>query len=193
MLLYLDYDFYHSSVPSSFIRSTRCLVTSGSSESSSSPSVKRSYQQHEYFNVIITSKIRDGATGIIHRGILRATVKGDETLERTVVVKFAFLEDQQRRLRHEYEAYRRLAAHGVTGVLEVYGIFEDRGGSSRARYGHCSTTLCELKPEMARIDPILTPAQRCVYPFSISEIGLSESLKVFTKPVIGTVIFGQRT
>ncbi|KAJ7793314.1 hypothetical protein B0H14DRAFT_149814 [Mycena olivaceomarginata] len=125
MLLHLDYDFYHSPVPSSFIRSTRCPVTSGSSESSSSPSVKRSYQQHEYFNVIITSKIRDGATGIVHRAVLRTTDKRSESLEQNVVVKFAFLKDQQRRLRHEYEAYRRLAVHDVTGAPEVYGIFED--------------------------------------------------------------------
>jgi hypothetical protein len=125
MLLYLDYDFYHSPVPSSFIRSTRCLVTSGSSESSSSPFVKRSYPQHEYFNVIITSKIRDGATGIVHRAVLRTTEKGSKSLEQNVVVKFAFLKDQQRRLRHEYEAYRRLAVHDVTGAPEVYGIFED--------------------------------------------------------------------
>ncbi|KAJ7321827.1 hypothetical protein DFH08DRAFT_1085720 [Mycena albidolilacea] len=105
-----------------FISTTTSIIPH---ESSSSPSVKRLYQQHEYFNVIITSKIRDGATGIVHRAVLRTTDKGSESLEQNVVVKFAFLKDQQRRLRHEYEAYRGLVAHDVTGASEVYGIFED--------------------------------------------------------------------
>ncbi|KAF8201907.1 hypothetical protein K438DRAFT_1758174 [Mycena galopus ATCC 62051] len=49
-LLHLDYEFYHSPTPASFTRSAPCLATSTSSESSSPPLVKRSYQRHEYFN-----------------------------------------------------------------------------------------------------------------------------------------------
>ncbi|KAJ7236886.1 hypothetical protein B0H12DRAFT_1327202 [Mycena haematopus] len=163
MLLHLDYDFYHSPIPASYIRSTPFLVPSGSSEGQSPPRLKRAYQQHEYFNVILSSALGDGATGIVHGAIFRAAVdQGGETLERKVVVKFAILKDQQRRLRREYGVYRHLTARGVGGIPEVYGIFDDlEGGPVALVMSHSGKTLVELMPEDGgTLDSVLTPAQR---------------------------------
>ncbi|KAJ7236857.1 hypothetical protein B0H12DRAFT_122332 [Mycena haematopus] len=160
MLLHLDYDFYHSPVPASYIRSTPFLV---SIELPSPPRVKRAYQEHEYFNVILTSKLGYGATGVAHGGIFRAVVdRGGKTLERNVVVKFAILKDQQRRLRREYEVYRHLAARGVGGIPEVYGIFDDlEGGPVALVMSHSGKTLVKLMREHGdQLESILTTAQR---------------------------------
>ena len=43
-----------------------------------------------------------------------------------LVVKLAFTEENQEKLRHEYTIYRHLAAIGFTeNILRVYGLFQD--------------------------------------------------------------------
>ncbi|KAJ7321823.1 hypothetical protein DFH08DRAFT_888689 [Mycena albidolilacea] len=58
-----------------------------------------------------------------------------------------------------FEAYQRLASHGVTGVPEVYGIFEDlEGGPIALIISYCDITLWELNSDNGSVD-FLTPAQ----------------------------------
>ncbi|KAJ6481948.1 hypothetical protein C8R45DRAFT_1003556 [Mycena sanguinolenta] len=159
MLVRIEHDIYHSPVPASFIRSAPSLAIPGLSAPSTS--VKRAYQQHEYFSVTLTSRIGDGATGIVHSAILSATSKEGDTFEDSAVVKFAFLKDQQRRMRHEYEVYQHLTNHGVTGVPQVYGMFEDlEGGPIALVMRHCGKTLRRLKPDDVSLESFLTAAQR---------------------------------
>jgi len=71
-----------------------------------------------------------GCNGVVHSATLdlRAVLpSGDtSTLKRGgLIVKLAFSRDQQKRLRHEFDIYLRLAQQGAKGVVVVHGLFSD--------------------------------------------------------------------
>ncbi|KAF7296402.1 Protein kinase domain-containing protein [Mycena chlorophos] len=150
MLLYLRYGMHDSPAPASFIRSAPCLVSSGDAEEKTRPSVKRKYLREECIVVILGPQIGTGATGIAHTASLEVVDVQGRMVTANIVVKIAFLAEQQQKMRHEFQVYRRLVAHKVKGVPEVYGIFDDlEGGAIILLMSHCGTTLWDL-----RVDPM---------------------------------------
>nr|GAT51746.1 predicted protein [Mycena chlorophos] len=150
MLLYMRYGMHDSPVPASFIRSAPCLVSSGDAEEITRPSVKRKYLREECVVVILGPQIGTGATGIAHKTSLEVFDAQGRTVTADIVVKIAFLAEQQQKMRHEFQVYRRLAAHKVKGVPEVYGIFDDlEGGAIMLLMSYCGTTLWDF-----RVDPM---------------------------------------
>ncbi|KAJ7648306.1 hypothetical protein DFH06DRAFT_1476341 [Mycena polygramma] len=161
VLLYIQYDVYNSPVPASFIRSAPALLDSVPDRPFAPPPVKRRYEQGEYTTIILTSAIAAGATGIAHNAILKVTTAEGATLEETVVVKITFTTEQQDRLRHEYEVYRRLA--NVQGVPKIYGIFDDlEGGAIVLVMTCCGECLWTLRPDPgAKVS--ISPTQRAQF------------------------------
>ncbi|KAJ6458408.1 hypothetical protein C8R47DRAFT_1163195 [Mycena vitilis] len=148
VLLYIQYDVYNSPVPASFIRSAPALVESVPDRPFTRPPVKRRYEQNECITITLTSEIAAGATGIAHTAILKVTTAGGATAEETVVVKITFTSEQQDRLRHEYDVYRRLADSDVQGVPKIYGIFDDlEGGAIVLVMSRCGESLLTLRPD----------------------------------------------
>ncbi|KAJ7052708.1 hypothetical protein C8F01DRAFT_1375777 [Mycena amicta] len=162
MLFHLQYDIYHSRAPASFIRANPCLQHGKGCKPEKIPSIKRAYKPHECFAIILTSKLGDGAVGIVHGAMARVTTKDGETLvEENLVVKLAFRHQPQERMRYEYTVYTRLAEHGVTGVPKVYGLFEDlEGGAIALLMSNCGTNLWQLRPDKKTARTSVTPAQR---------------------------------
>ncbi|KAJ7065533.1 hypothetical protein C8F01DRAFT_1366508 [Mycena amicta] len=162
MLFHLQYDIYHSRAPASFIRATPCLEHGKGRKPGKVPSIKRAYKPHEYFEIILGSKLGDGAVGIVHGAMARVTTKDGETLvEENLVVKLAFRHQPQERMRYEYTVYTRLAEHCVTGVPKVYGLFEDlEGGAIALLMSNCGKNLWELRPDKKTARTSVTPAQR---------------------------------
>ncbi|KAJ7113943.1 hypothetical protein C8R44DRAFT_740818 [Mycena epipterygia] len=72
-------------------------------------SPKLSYGGHEYIAITLTSEIAAVATGIAHAAILQVITADGATLQENVVVKIAFLADQQERMWNEYAVYRRMS------------------------------------------------------------------------------------
>ncbi|KAF7309352.1 Protein kinase domain-containing protein [Mycena indigotica] len=161
MLLHLQYDIYYSPAPASFFRTTQCLVHKSNRQPAYSTQIKRSYQPYETFDIVLTSRIGSGATGTVHGATARMTTKdGQRLTEENLIVKMAFKERPQRRMRHEYEVYKHLAEHGVTGVPRIYGLFEDlEGGAIALVMSNCGQDLWRLRPDKSKARTAVTPAQ----------------------------------
>ncbi|KAF7329374.1 Protein kinase domain-containing protein [Mycena kentingensis (nom. inval.)] len=160
MLLYIQHGIYDSPVPTSFIRSAPCLHTAPTAPTPKRTPIKRRYRPDEYFTITLTSTIASGAVGTAHTALLRATWKGDNLAAQEVVVKIAFFAEQQEKMRHEFEVYRRLAEHGVKGVPEVYGIFDDlEGGAIAMVMSNCGECLWTLRPDPSDFDLPVTSRQ----------------------------------
>ncbi|KAJ7056872.1 hypothetical protein C8F01DRAFT_1233402 [Mycena amicta] len=143
------YDIYHSRVPASFIRANPCLQHGKGCKPGKIPSIKCAYKPHECFEIILTSKLGDGAVGIVHGAMARVTTKDGETLvEENLVVKLAFRHQPQERMRYEYT---------------VCGLFEDlEGGAIALLMSNCGTNLWQLRPDKKTARTSGTPAQ-CVH------------------------------
>nr|GAT53749.1 predicted protein [Mycena chlorophos] len=160
MMVHLQFGVYHSPVPASFIRANLCLVHK--SKRKSKIALKRSYQPYELIELTLTERLGGGATGVAHGAVARMATKDGQTfVQDNLVVKLAFREVPQRRLRHEYDVYRRLAEHAVTGVPKVYGLFEDlEGGTIALLMSNCGTTLWNLRPNKKDLAIFVPQAQR---------------------------------
>jgi hypothetical protein len=120
VFLYLQYGIYDSPVPASFRRSALSLV----SKTKLCPRPINTYGLKECLNIILTSEIGNGATGVVLRGTLEPEVDCVTPLD--VVVKLAFDFGQRDALRSEYEFYRRLKVKGVyKGIVTSLGFFDD--------------------------------------------------------------------
>jgi hypothetical protein len=108
---------------------------------------KDTYNSHEYFTLVLTSPIAEGATGIVHGATLELETS-DASLTEEVVVKLAFLDEQQERMRNEYAIYQHLARANVAGIPKVLGLFEDlEGGSMALVMNNAGVSLCEQRAD----------------------------------------------
>ncbi|KAJ6467970.1 hypothetical protein C8R47DRAFT_810437 [Mycena vitilis] len=149
-LLHMQYDIYNSPTPASFIRSAPPLSNVLPDLPFTQPPVKRRYAEHEYITLTLTSEIAAGATGVVHAATLHVVAPEGTTLLENVVVKIAFLAEQQKRMVHEYEVYRRLTRSDVQGIPKVYGMFDDlEGGAIALVMSHCGSCLSALQPDPA--------------------------------------------
>ncbi|KAF7299256.1 Protein kinase domain-containing protein [Mycena indigotica] len=164
MLLHMQYGIYHSPAPASFIRATPCLVhkTKTKRKEGYSAPIRRSYEVYECLEVVLASQIGKGATGTAHEATARLTTKDGQTLiEKNLIVKLAFREQPQRRMRHEYEIYKHLAEQGVTGVPHVYGLFEDlEGGAIALIMTNCGRNLWDSREDKTKPLTPVAPTQR---------------------------------
>jgi hypothetical protein len=101
-----------------------CLVTPPKP-----PAVKK-IEAHEFFILTLSDQRGEGATGVVHSAALELRVVlpsgNTSTLKHgNFVVKLAFSQDQQKRLRHEFAVYSHLAQRGAEGVVVVHGLFSD--------------------------------------------------------------------
>ncbi|RDB15923.1 hypothetical protein Hypma_003520 [Hypsizygus marmoreus] len=170
-LLRFQYGVYNSSSPSSFLRVGSSL--SPSIGPTHSPRLHRKYMPHEYFTIDVLSSIGYGATGIVHKGKLTMNDRDGPTVECDVVVKFAFMREQQERMRHEYSIYARMAASGVTGVIVgVLGLFNDvEGGALALIMTHGGTPLEDRIDKIVRVESIEErEAKRTAFLRAVGEI-----------------------
>ena len=113
--VYLQYDIYDSPTPATFLRSAPLVVHTRCPTPPLSPQTIRSYKPEECMSIVLTSEIKQGATGVIHRGTLTPEI-WDSAMQLDVVVKLAFNTEQRKALRSEYEVYRHLKLKGVHRV-----------------------------------------------------------------------------
>lgn len=126
--LYLQYNIYNSEVPASFLRSAPSIMA----HTKCPPRAIHSYGLEECMTIVLTSEIGHGATGVVHRGILKPEPQDDVT-PLDVVVKLAFNDEQREALKCEYEFYRCLKSKGVhQGIARALGIFDDCEGCACA-------------------------------------------------------------
>ncbi|KAJ7052726.1 hypothetical protein C8F01DRAFT_1375792 [Mycena amicta] len=96
---------------------------------------------HEYFEIILTSKLGDGATGIVHGAMARVTTKA------------------RRRKSRRQVGLSTPAAR--VNAIRVYGLFEDlEGGAIALVMSNCGTNLWQLRPDKKTARTSVTPAQR---------------------------------
>lgn len=113
-------------MPASFIRSAAPIMGKAKFPAPPlPPRALRTYAPKECLSIVLTSKIGNGATGVVHRGTLRPNKRGGSTML-DVVVKLAFTSQQRDMLRAEYEIYRYLRSKGVLrGLTTTLGLFDD--------------------------------------------------------------------
>jgi hypothetical protein len=92
--------------------------------------MRAKYGAHEFFILTLSAQRFQGATGVVHSATLELRVVlpsgGTSTLKRDgLIVKLAFLQDQQKRLHHEFDINLHLAQRGAKGVAVVHGLFSD--------------------------------------------------------------------
>ncbi|KAJ7088898.1 hypothetical protein B0H15DRAFT_288811 [Mycena belliarum] len=161
MLLYVRYALYDSQAPASFIRSAPSLLCISPDGASTTPGVKRSYREEECISITLINEISPGATGIAHNAVLQVVASDGSLFQANVMVKIAFMADQQTRMRHEYDIYKRLASFSVKGIPEVYGLFDDlEGGAIALVMSFCGICLRDLRPSGGRTEYPVSPAQR---------------------------------
>ncbi|TFK65904.1 hypothetical protein BDN72DRAFT_900309 [Pluteus cervinus] len=116
----------NSSFPASFIRKGDALSLFSPAPPDSIPHEwKSAYQSSEYFVLILGPSCGWGATGHVYMAELQLTLSNGRKLSRQVVAKMPMSADEQKRVRHEYDVYRHLWTHNVSGIPEIYGLFED--------------------------------------------------------------------
>lgn len=110
---------------------------------------RRKYFEHEYFTLVISSTIAQGATGVLHEAELVLKTKEGITLRCKVVIKLAFSAEQQDRMRHEYSIYEHLVSAGIKGVIvDVLGLFKDlEGGPMALIMSHAGSSLWDRRPD----------------------------------------------
>lgn len=128
VLLHLQYDIYHSPVPTAFVRSAPSINLDSVVITPLPLRAISTFKLTDCMTVILTSEIGRGATGVTHRGTLEVEYS-DEFVPLDVVVKLAFHNEQKDALRNEYEVYRCLRLEGILrGVTTVLGFFTDSEG-----------------------------------------------------------------
>jgi hypothetical protein len=125
VFIYLCYGVFASPCPATFVRIMP--VTNGPGQAPtpppSPPQEQRSYLPSESVNIILTSEMRPGSSGIVHIGTLEPKSPSDQRLE--VAVKLAFSQDEKETLAHEHRLYSHLHSKGVRGIPKEFGLFVD--------------------------------------------------------------------
>ena len=129
-LVNLQYGPYCSPAPASFIRLGPSCASSLQPNPPPVKKLKIKYGAHEFFTLTLSDQRGEGATGVVHSATLELRVvlpSGDTSMLKRddFVVKLAFSQDQQKRLRHEFAIYSHLARRGAEGVVVVHGLFSD--------------------------------------------------------------------
>jgi hypothetical protein len=153
ILLYLQYDIYDSSAPSTFVRSG---PTGQAPIPLPSQETVRNYQLEECLTIVLKSEIGRGATGEVLRGTLEVEASACVLLD--VAVKLALTSEQRDALRSEYNIYHRLRLSGVTaGIITPLGLFDDVEG------GACALVMPYVGIPLTAVPELVLPiSYQCV-------------------------------
>jgi hypothetical protein len=99
VFMYLCYEVFASPCPATFVRITPVADGPGQAPTPPpSPGQEKSYSPSDSVNIILTSEMRPGSSGIVHIGTLEPKSSSGQRLE--VAVKLAFSEDEKETLEH---------------------------------------------------------------------------------------------
>ncbi|KAF9042125.1 hypothetical protein BJ165DRAFT_1529579 [Panaeolus papilionaceus] len=126
LLISFDFDVYHSTAPSTFLRISPFCHPDFLSSPFQQLKPNRSYPMSKYMHFTAREKIGDGRTGTAFRGVLRIQTGSGHTIESKIVLKIPLGAQPTKNIHDEYRTYTELALAGVTeGLVQVYGVFED--------------------------------------------------------------------
>lgn len=131
VFLALKHTVYNSTAPASLLRELPTLFPGTAIPPKSSKAHvanrQRIYSPHQYITITVTSDLGHGAVGVVHRGSLEVTTAKGVTYSCDAVIKLAFSEKQQDKMRYEYSIYQHLITSGtdVVGIPSVFGMFKD--------------------------------------------------------------------
>ncbi|KAJ7088904.1 hypothetical protein B0H15DRAFT_800842 [Mycena belliarum] len=172
-LVHLQYHFYNSIAPASFLRIGASLsgMRRDAPTSSNSPELKESYDAREYIALKLVSELGNGACGVVHGAVAKIQSENGDILSMDVVVKVAILPFQRKKLSHEYSIYQHLAPFNIKGIPEVYGLFEDVEDTGLAMVmSRCSSNLWDLRPDPDSVSVFVSPAQRAQFLATLRDI-----------------------
>lgn len=158
LLIHFQYGIYNTPFPAFFMR-----FPSPKSPASGvlTPRRKPILRPDERLMPVVTSEISDGATGVVHGGVLEIESSGS-CLFLDVVIKLAFTDQQRDSLRHEYSIYRHLTPKHVSGIPTPLGLFNSLGDGPSAllmTHGgvpiHHSTLSPSARSVFCCADPLL--------------------------------------
>lgn len=90
---------------------------------------QRKFSAHQYISLTINSSLGHGAVGEVHGGKLEVTTAEGTTRSCDAVIKLAFTEVQQEKMRYEYSIYQHLVSSKTKGIPSVFGMFKDVVGN----------------------------------------------------------------
>ena len=132
LLVHFQYGIYNTPFPLFFMRLPSSKPPgSGVLTPPASPRRKPVFRPDERLMLVVTSEIADGATGIVHGGVLEIESSGS-CVFLDVVVKLAFTDRQQDSLKHEYSIYQHLVSRRVGGIPTPLGLFDTPGDGPSA-------------------------------------------------------------
>jgi hypothetical protein len=123
LLLHIKYDIYDSIRPAIFYRG--CRVNSNNAGLVSPPTTPATvFPKDERLLLVLTSELGQGATGVVHGGILQ--VESEHKISKLeIAAKLAFNDEQQEALVFESSIYLHLAREGVDCIPTILGSFHD--------------------------------------------------------------------
>ncbi|KAJ3515649.1 hypothetical protein NLJ89_g1617 [Agrocybe chaxingu] len=127
-IVVVHYGIYRSHIPSSFLRVGPSCATKPTKKTFKPARKLAKYPPTKYFVVTLTERaLGSGAIGVVHAATVELELASGKKHQKKLVVKLAFLPEQQDKLRQEFSIYLRLASakSRVEGILPVYGLFQD--------------------------------------------------------------------
>lgn len=162
-MLQFQYDFYNSPAPAALTR----VKPSVTPPSPLTPNPKKSrpspakYKPTQYITIVVTSSLAKGAIGHGLRARLEVAVMDGRILTYDAVVKLAFSEDQQSRLRYEYSIFEHLAPFKIQGIPIVLGLFEPvEGGPLIMLSKYCGVDLVYSRRVRGTLSVTVHPRER---------------------------------
>ncbi|KAH8822396.1 hypothetical protein DL96DRAFT_1620889 [Flagelloscypha sp. PMI_526] len=155
LLVRLQLESFDSPLPSFFHR------ISNPKDLEDAPTLKRSYPLSTAYTLHATERLGVGATGTV---FLAHLSMGEVQSDRRLVMKFAFLPEQRKRLANEASIYDHLHARGCKNIVSYFGLFRsvdddalvlilEAGGnkiSRNPRFAHPTDERAIIVPEELR-------------------------------------------
>ncbi|KAJ7654625.1 hypothetical protein DFH06DRAFT_1474524 [Mycena polygramma] len=162
LLVRLVYGIYNSVAPASFMRSGPTLFPKVFSQPPRT--TKASYAPTEYATLTLGPERASGAIGAVHEAVFEVQTEDDQVLTGKVIVKLALYPDQQKRLRHEFSVYERLAAAKVTGIAAILGIYEDiESAAMLIVMSHCGCSLSQTRLMRDKTNVRVSKAEKAAF------------------------------
>ncbi|KAH9487267.1 hypothetical protein JR316_0001337 [Psilocybe cubensis] len=135
-LVSLDYGVFSSSVPSSFRRigeSCKRYSPTESTDWTKDVYTQKKFNDKEYITLKLLAPLGHGAVGVVHPAQAEVVLSSGAILRENLAVKLAFSEEQQSKLKAEFEIYCRMSrSSDIEGVLDVHGLFYDAESNTMA-------------------------------------------------------------
>jgi hypothetical protein len=121
----------------------------------------------------LNSELGQGATGVVHGGILEVEdMSGRKRSRLDIAAKLSFTDAQRDRLQQEWSVYMHLTMEGIQGIPTLLGIFYDPELEDTSPL---CLLMCYAGLSLQRSGRSITSAQRCVLCFCVSFLLLPRS------------------